>query len=200
MCSILSTNVFTYKSKDGKTIIIREAKERDAERILDSASKALINAPYMLSTVEDVKKVRIDAIQKTLKAYHENPNYVQFIAEVDGKLVGAIDFKNGNKEKISHQGAFAMTILPEYRNYGIGRALLETLINWAKNNSKIEKVCLEVMEDNLGAIQLYKNLGFFEEGRKAKGVKLDGRLSRFNINGFIRLKLNINFNIKRGSS
>lgn len=174
MCSILSTNVFTYKSKDGKTIIIREAKERDAERILDSASKALINAPYMLSTVEDVKKVRIDAIQKTLKAYHENPNYVQFIAEVDGKLVGAIDFKNGNKEKISHQGAFAMTILPEYRNYGIGIALLETLINWAKNNSKIEKVCLEVMEDNLGAIQLYKNLGFFEEGRKAKGVKLDG--------------------------
>ena len=55
MCSILSTNVFTYKSKDGKTII-REAKERDAERILDSASKALINAPYMLSTVEDVKR------------------------------------------------------------------------------------------------------------------------------------------------
>ncbi|EOP96998.1 GNAT family N-acetyltransferase [Bacillus cereus] len=174
MCSILSTNVFTYKSKDGKTIIIREAKEQDAERILDSASKALINAPYMLSTVEDVKKVRIDVIQKTLKAYHENPNYVQFIAEVSGKLVGAIDFKNGNKEKISHQGAFAMNILPEYRNYGIGRALLETLINWAKNNSKIEKVCLEVMEDNLSAIQLYKNLGFFEEGRKAKGVKLDG--------------------------
>ncbi|MDR4271962.1 GNAT family N-acetyltransferase, partial [Bacillus pumilus] len=30
--------------------------------MLDSASKALINAPYMLSTVEDVKKVRIDAI------------------------------------------------------------------------------------------------------------------------------------------
>jgi hypothetical protein len=39
--------------------------------------------------------------------------YVQFIVEVDGKLVGAIDFKNGNKEKISHQGAFGMTILPE---------------------------------------------------------------------------------------
>ena len=56
MCSILSTNVFTYKSKDGKTVIIREAKEQDAERILDSASKALINAPYMLSTVEDVKR------------------------------------------------------------------------------------------------------------------------------------------------
>ncbi len=40
-----------------KTILIREAKEQDAERILDSASKALINAPYMLSTVEDVWSV-----------------------------------------------------------------------------------------------------------------------------------------------
>ncbi|MEF8683806.1 UNVERIFIED_CONTAM: GNAT family N-acetyltransferase [Bacillus cereus] len=173
MFNILSNSVFTYKSKDGKTVTIREAKERDAERMLNSASRALIDAPYMLSTVEDVKLMSVDAIQKTLKAYYENPNYVQFIAEVDGKLVGAIDFKNGNKEKLSHQGVFAMTILLEYRNYGIGRALLETLINWAKNNSKIEKVCLEVMEDNLGAIKLYKNLGFFEEGRKAKGVKLD---------------------------
>lgn len=173
MSSILSTNVFTSKTKDGKTVKIREAQEQDAERMLNSASKALINAPYMLSTVEDVKKMSVDAIQKSLKAYYENPNYVQFIAEVDGILVGTIDFKNGNKQKISHQGAFAMTILPEYRNYGIGRALLETLINWARNNNKIEKVCLEVMEDNFGAIQLYKNLGFFEEGRKAKGVKLD---------------------------
>jgi RimJ/RimL family protein N-acetyltransferase len=142
--------------------------------MLNSASKALINAPFMLSTVEDIKKMSVDAIQKMLKAYHENPNYVQFIAEVDSKLVGKIDFKKGNNKKTSHQGAFAMIILPEYRNYGIGRALLETLINWAKNNSKIEKVCLEVMEDNLGAIKLYKNLGFFEEGRKAKGVKLEG--------------------------
>lgn len=173
MCKILSTNVFTYKSKNGKTVTISEAQEQDAEKMLNSASKALMNAPYMLSTVEDVKKLSVDAIQKTLKAYLENPNYVQFIAEVDGKLVGKIDFKNGNNEKISHQGAFAMIILPEYRNYGIGRALLETLINWAKNNSKIEKICLEVMEDNIGAIQLYKNLGFFEEGRKAKSVKLD---------------------------
>ena len=57
----------------------------------------------MLSTVEDVKGA-YRCYSKTLKAYHENPNYVQFIAEVDGKLVGAIDFKNGNKEKLVIKG------------------------------------------------------------------------------------------------
>lgn len=50
---------------------------------------------------------------------------------------------------------------------------MATLINWAKNNSRVEKVCLEVMEGNIGAINLYKTIGFVEEGRKIKGVKLE---------------------------
>lgn len=172
MFSILSTNFVSYYIKNGKKVTVREATILDAERILVAASKALVDAPYMISTTEDTHKITLEDMKKLLSMYVKNPNYVQFIAEVDGRLVGAIDFRNGDKEKISHQGAFGMTVLPEYRNYGIGRALLETLINWAKNNSKIEKVCLEVMEDNIGAIKLYKTIGFVEEGRKTKGVKI----------------------------
>jgi hypothetical protein len=102
--NILSTNSFTYKSKDGRTVIIREAKEQDAERMLSSASKALIDAPYMLSTVDDIKGLSVDDIQKTLKAYYENPNYIQFIAEVDCKIVGSIDFKTETKIKLVIKG------------------------------------------------------------------------------------------------
>jgi len=171
--SILSTNFGSYYTKNGKTVTVREATILDAEKMLIAASKALVDAPYMLSTAEDIQKITLEDMEKVLSMIVKNPNYVQFIAEVDGRFVGAIDFRNGDKEKISHQGAFGMTVLPEYRNYGIGRALLETLINWAKNNSKIEKVCLEVMEDNIGAIKLYKTMGFVEEGRKTKGVKIE---------------------------
>jgi RimJ/RimL family protein N-acetyltransferase len=171
--SILSTNFDSYYTNNGKTVTVREATILDAERMLVAATKALVDAPYMLSTAEDTQKLTLEDMEKVLSMIVKNPNYVQFIAEVDGSLVGAIDFRNGDKEKISHQGAFGMTVLPEYRNYGIGRALLETLINWAKNNSKIEKVCLEVMEDNIGAIKLYKTMGFVEEGRKTKGVKIE---------------------------
>ena len=173
MFSILSTNFGSYYTKNGKKVTVREATILDAERMLVAASKALVDAPYMLSTAEDTQKITLKDMEKVLSMIVKNPNYVQFIAEVDGRFVGAIDFRNGDKEKISHQGAFGMTVLPEYRDYGIGRALLETLINWAKNNSKIEKVCLEVMEDNIGAIKLYKTMGFVEEGRKTKGVKIE---------------------------
>lgn len=173
MLKITSTEVYTYESKSGYAITIREATPEDAEKMLTTASKVLVDAPYMLSTSEDMEGVIIEDIHKMLDSYSRNLNYVQFIAEVENKLVGAIDFKNGDKEKISHQGSFGMTVLPEYRNYGIGRALLKRLIVWAENNNEIEKVCLEVMEDNKGAIKLYKDNGFAEEGRKVKGVKLE---------------------------
>lgn len=173
MLDITSTKVYTCESKNGDAITIREASPEDAERMLATASKVLVDAPYMLSTSEDMEEVKIEDIHKMLDSYTQNPNYVQFIAEVENKLVGAIDFRNGDKEKISHQGSFGMTVLPEYRNYGIGRALLKRLILWAENNNEIEKVCLEVMEDNEGAIKLYKDYGFAEEGRKEKGVKFE---------------------------
>ncbi len=129
MFSILSTNFDSFYTKNGKTVTVREATILDAERMLVAASYALVDAPYMLSTVEDAQKMTLEDMEKVLSLIMKNPNYVQFIAEVDDRLVGAIDFRNGDKEKISHQGTFGMTVLPEYRNYGIGRALLETLIN-----------------------------------------------------------------------
>lgn len=168
----MTEGVYTYTSKGSKTVNVREATIQDAEIMLRNAAKVLVDAPYMLTTVKDVENVDVKDIENMLEMYNQNSNYVQFLAEVDGNLVGAIDFKNGDNEKTKHQGSFGMTVLPEYRNHGIGRALLETLIEWAQH-SQIEKICLEVMEDNRGAIKLYRNLNFYEEGRKVKGVKME---------------------------
>ncbi|WP_413229878.1 GNAT family N-acetyltransferase [Halobacillus litoralis] len=143
--------------------------------MLINASKILMEAPYMLSTEKDVENLDVLDIEYMLEMYDHNPNYVQFIAEVDDQLVGAIDFKNGDNEKIKHQGSFGMTVLPEYRNCGIGRALLESLVDWGRKNQQVEKICLEVMEDNIGAVQLYRSMNFFEEGRKVKGVKMEDK-------------------------
>ncbi|WP_370630036.1 GNAT family N-acetyltransferase [Fictibacillus sp. 18YEL24] len=142
--------------------------------MLMAAPKALVDAPYMLSTVEDIEKLSLEDIKRELNYYSTNPNYLKLVAEYENEIAGVIDFKNGNKEKVAHQGSFAMTVLPQYRNLGVGRALVETMISWARNNETIEKVCLEVMEDNHGAIHLYKSLNFIEEGRKTRAVKIDG--------------------------
>ena len=47
---------------------------------------------------------------------------------------------------------------------------MKKVIEWAKLN-KVEKIELEVFEDNAPAILLYKKFGFIEEGKKRKAIK-----------------------------
>ncbi len=50
---------------------------------------------------------------------------------------------------------------------------MEEVIEWCKEN-QVEKIELEVFEENTPAIALYKKFGFVEEGRKNKNIKIEG--------------------------
>ena len=52
-----------------------------------------------------------------------------------------------------------LTVLPNYRRIGIGRAMLDQLITWAKIR-KAPAIFLEVREGNVEASPLYKSAGF----------------------------------------
>ena len=54
---------------------------------------------------------------------------------------------------------------PDYRKQGYGRAVVEALIKYAKNNG-LDSISLEVRESNAAAISLYRNLGFKIEGKR----------------------------------
>ena len=54
---------------------------------------------------------------------------------------------------------------PDYRRQGYGRAVVESLIRYAKNNG-LDSISLEVRESNKSAIQLYTSLGFKVEGKR----------------------------------
>lgn len=54
---------------------------------------------------------------------------------------------------------------PSCRRQGYGRAILEALIKYAKNN-RLVSISLEVRESNEAAISLYRSLGFKVEGKR----------------------------------
>ena len=51
-------------------------------------------------------------------------------------------------------------VIPIYRRQGLGRRLLQSVINYAKTTSENNKIFLEVAEDNTPARSLYKSFGF----------------------------------------
>ena len=69
--------------------------------------------------------------------------------------------------KIAGEGYVTnIAVLPEFRRKGIGRALLQYVINDCEN--QLEFISLEVRVSNDAAISLYKKFGFAEVGRRKR--------------------------------
>ena len=93
------------------------------------------------------------------------------MAELNNQIIGLLFFVANPKKKNSHTGEFGVSVHPEFQGINVGRILVEALLNWARENSKIEKIYLNVFDTNRPAIKLYKDLGFMVEGRHVKAVK-----------------------------
>jgi ribosomal protein S18 acetylase RimI-like enzyme len=61
----------------------------------------------------------------------------------------------------------SMMLAGEWRGVGLGRALLDAAIAWARETGA-HKMWLEVWPHNTAAISLYQRAGFVEEGRKRR--------------------------------
>ena len=80
-------------------------------------------------------------------------------------------FQSQERKRMHHTGSFAVMLQKNYRNQGIGKLLIHELLSWAEQHPVIEKVSLGTFSTNTRAIELYKKLGFVEEGRKVGEFK-----------------------------
>jgi L-amino acid N-acyltransferase YncA len=64
-------------------------------------------------------------------------------------------------------GELGMFVERGWRGRGVGAALLQAAIGWARDQG-LHKLCLEVFAHNTVAIALYRKSGFTEEGRRVK--------------------------------
>ncbi len=81
-----------------------------------------------------------------------------FIFEEDGKPVGLVNYMSP-PGRPGEWTIANVTVLPAYRRRGIARKLVDATLA-ALRERKAKLVLLEVIEDNLPAFNLYKELGF----------------------------------------
>ena len=64
-------------------------------------------------------------------------------------------------------GEIGMAIAREWRGRGVGSALMEAAIEWARERG-LHKLSLGVFAHNAAGLALYRKYGFVEEGRRVK--------------------------------
>jgi RimJ/RimL family protein N-acetyltransferase len=73
----------------------------------------------------------------------------------------------------AHVFRLTTVVHPGRTDRSIGRALMNDLLAWARREPRVEKIELRVRSTNERSIHLYRSLGFTEEGRLARVLKID---------------------------
>jgi RimJ/RimL family protein N-acetyltransferase len=80
------------------------------------------------------------------------------------EVVGHLDLRSAQVQTASHRCELGIGIERIARGQGYGRKLLQTAIDWAKEQGSLAWIDLAVFSQNKTAFELYRKLGFEEVG------------------------------------
>ena len=93
---------------------------------------------------------------------------------LDGALSGIVVLTQKNAEKFKHVGNLTLSLLSDDLMDPLGKEMISRMILACKGKGVIRKVNLRVREDLFRIQEIYKSLGFYEEGSLARDVCLNG--------------------------
>ncbi len=162
-----------FKIKDGRNILVRYLKFEDWPECLKFINSLVEEDAMILVNKKFSKAEEIEWIKNWVELI-EKDQAIVLVAELDGKIVGICNIKKG-KFRERHVGTIGISVSKNYRNLGIGKILLQNLLELAKKKLGIKIARLEVLENNKIAIRFYKKLGFKTYGKLPKSIKYKGR-------------------------
>lgn len=169
-----SKNVMGNADKFMPSYIIQQPEPADAEAMLNHIRKiadepnngiALSSSSELTQTVERQQEFIVGAL--------ESDDRVIFVARTDDGIIGTLNCSN-KSGGYSHTFSLGITVRKEWRNQGVGTALMQRLIQWCKNNPKCHRLELQVFSNNPRAIHVYEKLGFKQEGTRQEAFYKHG--------------------------
>lgn len=157
---------------DARQAVTPEVTLRAAEPSDAAGISALLGR---IGTVEGTLQIPDMPVASRLEFLQRiEPRECRLVAVAGGEIVGSAGLHNaGLSLRRAHVRGLGIGLAPEWQGRGIGRRMIERLLDWADNWGGVLRIELHVHADNERAMALYRNLGFVEEGRH-KGYALKG--------------------------
>ena len=160
------------KPRKADDVVVRRAREDDAAAMADymaalTAERLETITPREAPSVEDERDWVLQA------GFAERGMIL--VAEAKGQVIGLLDFWGGERPDNRHAGYFGMSVAKAWRGRGVGRRMLQSVIEEARDWPGFCRIELECVVWNAPAIGLYESLGFKVEGRMVKAINLRGK-------------------------
>jgi RimJ/RimL family protein N-acetyltransferase len=142
-------------------VVIRRAGPGDAAALVELGRAVSSEPEGWLITDGGWRGVAEE--RRYLRAVRRSAHAAVFVAEHDGEIVGRLSLARDSHPASLHVADLGLMVATGQRRRGIGRALLEQAVAWAREVG-IEKLELHVFPHNEPAIRLYERFGFEQEG------------------------------------
>ena len=140
---------------------IRPAEPRDAAPLVGLAEAVGSEPEGWL--ISDSRWRSIGEERRYLRAVRRHPDAAVFVADTERGVVGRLSIARDPHPASRHVADLGLMVASTARRQGVGRALLEQAVAWARE-AGVRKLELHVFPYNEPAIQLYESFGFVREG------------------------------------
>lgn len=161
-----------------RLFVIERARPEEATEMLDYL-KIVGGETDNLSFGAEGVPFDVEAEQAYLHAQCESSDNIQYLAKVDGEIIGTASL-NRKSNRMSHRGEFGISLKKAWWGCGAASALMEAILAFAKENG-FEQLNLEVRSSNTRAIRLYEKYGFRKLCTFPRFFKINGEYIDFDL-------------------
>ena len=154
-----------------RMISIRPARPEDAATLVALGATVGREPEAWLLNTDGWRSVTEE--RRYLRALKRHPDAAVFVAEDDGAIVGRLSVARDPHTASRHVADLGLMVAASHRRRGVGRALLEQAVSWARD-AGIHKLELHVFPWNEPALKLYEQFGFEREGLRKDHYRRDG--------------------------
>ena len=159
-----------FQDKLGRTVILRNARPEDSADLIEYLKITSGETPYLIREPEEITITKNQEelfIQNIIDAERE----LMLVAHIDGKHVGNCSLMSiAPYKRYRHRCDVAIALYKEYCGCGIGKVMLQAVLDAAKSVG-YEQAELEVVSENKNAIAMYEKLGFKKYGTFPNNMK-----------------------------
>jgi putative acetyltransferase len=146
---------WTAKLKDGREIVLRLLKPDDRGRLLQMVNS--FSDETLLWSNPPYDEARIDRWMSGAS------DGLSFVAVHEQDIVGIVAIYRQSRPREQGIGGMMIYLHQDFHGVGLGTIMTQRVLKLAKITG-LHRIGLEVVEDNVVAVQLYKRVGFKVEG------------------------------------
>lgn len=145
---------------DPQKITVRRTRPADAAAMaaLHGDLEVLPNLLQVPFTNEEIWRQRLQDNQSP------GAQNLHLVAERGGEVVGSAGVSIEQRLRRRHAGGLGIAVASHAQGQGVGKALMQAIVDWSDRWANLLRLELSVFTDNERAIRLYEGFGFVREG------------------------------------